>query len=102
MNTLGEFLAEFEDPQKLFAVLAAADDTAGIDLLAARERATGVAPQDLVFEAVQTFSREASPDAWLKLIGRMQNASSPGSVCLSEILAWSMQRDEAPVTAQPT
>ena len=93
MNTLGELLAEFEDPQKLFGVLAATDDKAVIDFLAERERATGCTPQDIAFDAVQAFTSSASSDAWLKLIGRMQDAQSPGAVCLSEILTWTMQRD---------
>ncbi len=97
MNTLGELLAEFEDRQKLLAVLAAADDVAAIGFLAERERATGCSPQELVFEMVQAFTRDASPDAWLKLLGRMQTADSPGSICLSEILAWFKQRDTAPI-----
>ncbi|MCC6913382.1 MAG: hypothetical protein IT566_06735 [Rhodospirillaceae bacterium] len=101
MNTLGELLTEFEDPQKLFAVLAAADDAAAIAFLTERERATGCTPQDIVFDAVQAFTRSASSDAWLKLIGRMQDAPSPGAVCLSEILAWTMQRGAAPLGAQP-
>ena len=33
MNTLGELLAAFEDPQKLFGVLAATDDQAVIDFV---------------------------------------------------------------------
>ncbi len=102
MSTLGELLTEFKDPQKLFAVLAAADDTAAIAFLAERERATGCTPQDIVFDAVQAFTSSASSDAWLKLIGRMQDAPSPGAVCLSEILAWTMQRDAAPRVVRPT
>ncbi len=102
MNTLGELLAQIEDSQKLFAVLAASDDTAAIDFLAERERATGGTPQDIVFDAVQAFTSSASSDACLKLIGRMQDASSPGAVCLSEILTRTMQRDAAPLRAQPT
>ncbi|MCA0201928.1 MAG: hypothetical protein LCH56_14030 [Proteobacteria bacterium] len=102
MNTLGELLAAFEDPQKLFGVLAATDDQAVINFLAEHERATGCTPQDIVFDAVQAFTSSASADAWLKLIGRMQGAWSPGAVCLSEILTWAMQRDARPPSAQTT
>jgi hypothetical protein len=92
MSTLGEVLSRLNDPAEIVALLAEAGDIAaiaGINNLAA---SSGENACELALDAVQTFTAKATDEAWVKLIGRIQNADSPAAACLSEMISWSIDR----------
>lgn len=92
MSTLGEILTGLQDRSEVIALLAEAGDVATIAGIASAADASGRDPCDLAIEAVHAFTEMASDEAWVKLIGRIQDADSPGAACLSEIVSWSLAR----------
>jgi len=92
MSTLGEILSQLQDQAQVFAILAEAGDIKSIAGLNDVASKSGQDPCDLAIDAVHTFTKKADDEAWVKLIGRIQNADSPGSACLSEMVAWSLNR----------
>lgn len=92
MSTLGEILSSLQDRSEVFALLAEAGDITTIASVNAAAAASGRDPCDLAMDAVEAFTQKADDEAWVKLIGRIQNAESPGGACLSEIITWSLAR----------
>ncbi len=92
MSTLGEILARLQDRAEVFALLAEAGDITAIAGMNAAAESSGQDPCELAREAVHAFTQKADDEAWIKLIGRIQNANSPGAACLSEIISWSLVR----------
>lgn len=92
MSTLGEILVDLNDREIVFSLLAEGGDIATIAGVNAGANASGRDPCDLVMDAVTAFTETADDEAWVKLIGRIQNADSPGGACLSEIISWSLAR----------
>jgi hypothetical protein len=92
MSTLGEILSDLSDPSAVIALLIEAGDSAAITGLNAAADASGRDPCDLAIDAVHAFTERADDEAWVKLVGRIQNAESPGAACLSEIISWSLAR----------
>jgi len=92
VSTLGETLSQLQDQDQVFALLAEAGDVMSIASLDNVARATGQDLCDLVLEAVQLFTDKADDEAWVRLIGQVQNADSPGAACLSEMITWFLER----------
>lgn len=92
MSTLGEILAGLSDRSEVIALLAEAGDVVAIAGINSAADASGRNPCDLAIEAVQAFTEKANDEAWVKLVGRIQDADSPGAACLSEIISWSLAR----------
>ncbi|MBS0274694.1 MAG: hypothetical protein JSR55_09895 [Proteobacteria bacterium] len=92
MSTLGEILSQLHDEDQVFAILADAGDVKSIASLHDLARRSGQTACEWAIDAVHDFTEKADNEAWVKLIGRIQNADSPGSACLSEIIAWSLER----------
>jgi hypothetical protein len=89
MSTLGEILDRLQDRSQIYEMLA---ESGNIPLIAELDR-TNVAdddPCDVALRAVQAFTAKADDEAWVKLIGRIQNSASPAGTCLSEMIAWSL------------
>jgi hypothetical protein len=92
MSTLGEILSDLNDREIVFSLLAEGGDIAAIAGVNEAANASGRDPCDLAMDAVEAFTLKADDEAWVKLIGRIQNADSPGGACLSEIITWSLAR----------
>lgn len=92
MSTLGEILSSLHDRSEVYSLLAEAGDITVIADINTAADAAGRDPCELALDAVQAFTQKANDEAWVKLIGRVQNADSPGAACLSEIVSWSLAR----------
>jgi hypothetical protein len=88
MSTLGEILDRLQDRSQVYEMLA---ESGNIPLIAELDRADGADgdPCEIALRAVQAFTAKADDEAWVKLIGRIQNSASPAGTCLSEMIAWS-------------
>lgn len=90
MTTLGEILEQLQDPVEVRRLMLEAGDVA----MAARlERFNSGKTGDSrlsVLQAVEAFTRRANDEAWVKLIGRIQDADVPAAACLSEMLQWAL------------
>jgi len=92
MTTLGALLIRLQDRTELEQILAEAGDVfalSGLDKIATD---AGVGVCDAAVEAVERFTTGADDEAWVKLIGRLQNSHQPAGACLSEIISWSLKR----------
>lgn len=90
MSTLGEILDRLQDRSQVYEMLA---ESGNIPLIAELDRINDVAdgdPCEFALRAVQAFTSKADDEAWVKLIGRIQNSPSPAGACLSEMIAWSL------------
>lgn len=92
MSTLGEILAHLQDPSEIYSLLVEAGDLGVLATLNQVAAASATDPCDLALEAVQSFTNSADEEAWVRLIGRIRDADSPGAVCLSEMISWSLAR----------
>lgn len=90
MSTLGEILEQLQDPSEVRSLMIEAGDV----IMAARvETLTCDKPEDaetFASRAIEAFTRRADDEAWVKLIGRVQNAEAPAAACLSEMLQWTL------------
>ena len=90
MSTLGEILDRLQDRSQVYEMLA---ESGNIPLIAELDRINDVAdgdPCEFALRAVQAFTNKADDEAWVRLIGRIQNSPSPAGTCLSEMIAWSL------------
>lgn len=90
MSTLGEILDRLHDRSQVYEVLVESGNT---PLIAELDRISDVAdgdPCEFALHAVQAFTSKADDEAWVKLIGRIQNSPSPAGACLGEMIAWSL------------
>lgn len=92
MQTLGEILAQFDDGGRVASLLAGLDNPALLDKLNERANAFCMQPGEVAVEAVRAFSSKADDEAWLKLLGRVQDAQSPAAACLMEMLTWALKQ----------
>lgn len=92
MNTLGEILAHLQDPSEVYSLLVEGGDLDALATLNQAATASATDPCDLALDAVQSFTESADEEAWVKLIGRIRDADSPGAACLSEMISWSLAR----------
>ena len=87
MTTLGEILEHLQDPAEVLQMLAEAGDVA---LIGEIENAAGPDTCAFALRAVDHFTRDADSEAWVKLIGRIQDAEAPAQACLREMLRWAV------------
>lgn len=90
MTTLGELLTQLQDRGEVHQLLAEAGNivlTAKLDAVAAAQDCD---PCEVALQAVDKFTSHAGDEAWVKLMGRIQDADSPAAACLNEMLAWSL------------
>lgn len=90
MSTLGDILEQLQDPSELERLMLEAGDLAMAARLNKLGDDQGGDPGLLALQAVDAFTRGADDEAWVRLIGRIQNADAPAAVCLSEMLHWAM------------
>jgi hypothetical protein len=90
MSTLGEILQQLHDPLEVHRLVI---ETGDVTLIARLEKVANDRDADagvLALEAVEAFTRRADNEAWVKLIGRIQDAEAPAAACLSEMLRWAL------------
>jgi hypothetical protein len=91
MSTLGEILEQLHDPLEARRLIVEAGD---VTLIARLDKVANDRDADagtLALEAVEAFTRRADDEAWVKLIGRIQNAEAPAAACLSEMVRWALE-----------
>jgi ABC-type phosphate transport system ATPase subunit len=91
MTTLGEILGRLCDRSEVYRLLAEAGDTALISRLNRMANEAKEDPCEIALRAVQVFAEKADGEAWTRLVGCVQNSSSPAGACLREMIAWSMK-----------
>ncbi len=90
MTTLGEILGRLQDRAEVYQILA---ESGNLPLIAKLDQHCGNsdgAPCEVALRAVHAFTGKADDEAWVKLIGRIQDSQSPAGTCLSEMIAWSL------------
>jgi hypothetical protein len=90
MSTLGEILDQLQDPAEVRRLMIEAGDmtmAARLDKLACDPDQDAGA---LTSRAIEAFTKRADDEAWVKLIGLIQNADAPAAACLSEMLQWAL------------
>jgi len=91
MATLGEIVAQLDGGAHLEGLLASLESPALLEKLEAHAVSVGRPVTDCAADAVRAFSNSADDDAWLKLLGRLQDAPSPAAACLKEMLIWALK-----------
>lgn len=91
MATLGEIVAQLDSGENLGQVLAQMENPALIEKLEARAAEVGRDPAQFAGEAVRAFANGADDDAWLKLLGKLNNTPLPAAACLKEMLLWALK-----------
>lgn len=88
MLTLGDLLAQARAATPAFEhwLETAAPDLA--DRVRSAAAAEGQTPGRFARSAVAAFDRDADPQAWTRLTGRLQGADDPGRACLEEMVRW--------------
>src|SRR5215472_7524270 len=92
MSTLGEILARLDDPAEVYQILTESGNAPLVAKLDNMACEAGGDPCEMALGAAQDFLAKADDEAWVKLIGRMQDSSSPAGSCLSEMIAWALNR----------
>jgi hypothetical protein len=90
MSTLGEILDQLQDPAEVRRLMMEAGDVA---MLARLDKLASDRAEDagaFALQAIESFTQRADDEAWVKLIGRIQNAEAPAAACLSEMLQWTL------------
>ncbi|MBI3675485.1 MAG: hypothetical protein HY243_02585 [Proteobacteria bacterium] len=88
MSTLGEILGRLHERCEVYQLLAEAGD---ITLIAKLDEVSRGDALGVALMSVRAFSETADDEAWVKLIGRIQDADSPAATCLNEMISWSLK-----------
>lgn len=91
MTTLGEILDRLHDRSEVYQILS---ECGGVPLISKLDRIadeTKEDPCEIVLRVVRAFADKADDEAWVKLVGCVQDATSPAGACLGEMIAWSMK-----------
>jgi hypothetical protein len=91
MTTLGEILERLCDSSEVYRILAEAGDPVMISRLNQAAEEAEEDPCETALRAVQVFTKTADGEAWTKLVGCVQNSTSPAGACLGEMIAWSLK-----------
>jgi hypothetical protein len=95
MMKLGELMKSAHDPLEVAAMLVEAQEIALLLRLDDAAKAQATDRSELARDAVHAFTDAADNEAWVKLMGRVQDAPSPAAACLAEMVAWSLARARA-------
>lgn len=90
MSTLGEILDQLQDPSEVRRLMMDAGDISMATHLESAARERGEDAGSLALHAIDSFTKRAGDEDWVKLIGRIQNADAPAAACLSEMLQWAL------------
>jgi hypothetical protein len=92
MMTLGDVLGRLQDPSQVHQLLAQAGNIKLVAKLDEIAKARGCDPCDAALRAIDDFSLHAEDEAWVRLVGLIQDADSPAATCLNEMISWSLAR----------
>jgi hypothetical protein len=92
MTTLGDLLGRLQDPSEIHQLLAEAGNIKLVAKLNEAAKVRDCEPCDAALRAVDDFVLHAEDEAWVRLIGLIQDADAPAATCLNEMLAWSLAR----------
>lgn len=92
MTTLGTLLGQLQDRSEVYQLLAEAGNVKLVARLDEVAKSRSCDPCDAALQAVDDFTLHAEDEAWVKLIGRIQDADTPAATCLNEMIAWSLAR----------
>lgn len=90
MTTLGEILDRLQDRSEMYQILAESGNLTLIAKLDQKADETDSDPCTVALGAVHAFTGKADAEAWVKLMGCVQDSQSPAGACLSEMIAWSL------------
>ena len=90
MTTLGEILDRLGETSEIYQILAESGNIVLIARLNRKADETDGDPCALALRAVHDFTAKADAEAWVKLIGCVQDSQSPAGACLSEMITWSL------------
>jgi hypothetical protein len=92
MTTLGDLLGQLQDPSEVHQLLAEAGNVKLVAKLGEVAKARDCDPCDAALRAVDDFALHAEGEAWVRLVGLIQDSDTPAATCLNEMLAWSLAR----------
>lgn len=92
METLGEILDRLQERSEVLRLLETADKGKLVARLTEAAANAGRDSHDLALQAVHDYSAKADAEAWVTLIGRIQDAEVPAATCLSEMIDWFLKR----------
>lgn len=92
MTTLGEILDQLHDPAEVYQMLVDSGDVMLISELNRMADETREDPCEIALRAVRAFTGKADDEAWIKLVGHVQDSPSPAGTCLREMIVWSIKQ----------
>jgi hypothetical protein len=95
MMMLGELMKSAYDSLEVAAMLVEAQEIALLVRLDGFAAAKATDRGEIARDAMRAFTDAADNEAWVKLMGRVQDESSPAAACLAEMVAWSLARAQA-------
>ncbi|MDX2205893.1 MAG: hypothetical protein NW223_24295 [Hyphomicrobiaceae bacterium] len=91
--TLGHLIAELEHEETGARALEALGDIVLFSEVQAMGEAFGESVAAYVATAAGRFAALAGDEAWLGLVGAMEQAAAPGQVALRRMLRWALDQD---------
>jgi hypothetical protein len=88
---LGDIIAKLDDEMLALEALVSLGDLALLARLEDAAGAEGLTPGAFAAQAVQVFSRSASDEDWVSLIGIMGQTSDPGQACLKTMVEFTLR-----------
>lgn len=93
---LGEIIRGFDDEVHAAEALIACGDIVLLARVDAMTHRFGESVGEYASGAVRRFANLAGSEDWLGLMNALERTSDPGAGCLTYMIAWSLQQDEAP------
>ena len=91
--TLGDMIAALDDEAKGASALEALGDIVLLAEVRAMAEAFGESEGGYVATSARRFAALAGDEAWLSLIGVMEQAPMPGQIALQRMLRWALDVD---------
>lgn len=92
---LGDVIARLDDEVAAAATLAALGDPAFLRRVEEAAARDGLTAGEFATDAIDRFSREASDEDWVSLIGAMGQTTDPGQVCLRRMVEFALRPPKA-------
>jgi hypothetical protein len=91
--TLGGLIAQLDDEDNGANALAALGDIVLYGEVLAMGEAFGEAAGAYVATSARRFAARADDEAWLSMVGAMEQAPEPGQMALRRMLRWALDAD---------
>lgn len=93
---LGEIIRGFDDEVHAAEALVACGDIVLLARVDAMTSRFGESVGEYASGAVRRFANLAGSEDWLGLMNALERTADPGAGCLTYMITWSLQQDEAP------